>query len=590
LNNQNKLIDSLSLNIITDSLFSNIISSCLYQYDSGLSEDPYQEIQLFLINLKQDIKRKQINLVNEQNTIKLINTCKTILNISEGSTILTKNNLLTHLPNIDLYVQNFIINNIQNSKDINKQEFKVMMSEIIQNINIYSEVLSISNDLKCFDDFIQYSQSNDTTAFEAVKLYKDTVTQLYTSLNKLESLNKLNENKDYFIIDSPESVEELATEMIEYLGEKFSSFITNYFLFDNILGGIESSTVITLSAPSNHGKSLLLINLANNIIEENINNFEDGDAILIVTLEDDIKILLKRILSIFGNYDSEVIKYLYKQSNESISSIDSDNLLKSKFTKLMNNTIKKAIYEKTGKKVTLVIKHAPEDTFSGADLSNFILKLKTENQLNVKLVLNDYIDVMIPSKNKTNDKYKDQGTITQELRTTSKLFSIPVITATQNSRSSETNMQYAQSNSDIGDSYLKIRYSDIVVMLRMMDTVKDIFDDSVQRDCFSTNQYLDDNNNQLSPQLLKYKEQLVTELIPMEFRITKSKNSAKGSSKFMLFCKRNLKIYDQLDYYLNDLKALNMNSTNLRKEIDELRDLSISCVADDFLNNLDISF
>ena len=585
----NKLIDSLSLNIVTDNLFSNIMLSCLYQFDSGITEDPYQEVQIFLLNLEQDIKKTQINLSNNQNILKLITTCKTVLNIAAGSTVLNKNNILTHLPNIDLYIQNFIINNIQNTNDLNKQEFKSMMSEIIQNINIYSEVISISNDLNSFDDFINYSQSNNTTAFEAVKLYKDTITKLYASLNKLESLNNLNGSKDYFIIDSPESVEELAIEMVEYLKEQFSSFITGYYLFDNILGGIESSTVITLSAPSNHGKSLLLVNFGNNIIEQNINNFEDGDAILMVTLEDDIKILLKRVLSIFGNYDATIIKYLYKQANESLSSIDSDNMLKTKFIKLMNDTINNAIYKKTGKHVTLVIKHAEENVFSGADLSNFILKLNTENQLTVKLVLNDYIDVMTPSHNKTNDTYKDQGTITQELRTVSRLFSIPIITATQNNRSAETNMQYAQSNSDVGDSYLKIRYSDIVIMLRMMDSIKDIFDDCVQRDCFSNEQYLDDNNTQLSPQLLKYKEQLITELIPMEFKITKSKNSSKGRSKFMLFCKRNLKIYDNLNAYIKDIKDLNSNSKKLKEEIDTLRDLSISCASDDFLTELDVA-
>jgi len=580
---ENKLLSSLNNNIITSQLFINIIESCLYQYDSGINT-PHITMYNFILDLEKDLHKS--NVSNQQNKQKIIAAVKTILNINDGATILDKTNILSHLPNSDMVVQHFISQHIESLKTINKSEYKTLITNIIQTINIYYEINLISNDLIEFNNFINYTTSNSISAFESAKLYKEIVTKLYNGLDKLNSLNTLTKDQDYFIIDSKEAVDELAESMTTYLGEVFSNFNTGYDLFDNIINGVESGTLITMSAPSNHGKSLMMVNLLNNIIVNNINNFEDRDAIIIVTLEDDIKLLLKRILSIFGNVLQNSIKYLYTQTNESLSQTNEiDNNLRTKFKDLISETIYQSIYTKTGDKITLVVKHADENIFSPADLSNFIIKLKTDNNLNVKLAFMDYIDVSTPSVNKTKDPYKDQGTIVQELRTITRNFNIPVITATQNNKSSETNLQYTQSNAEIGDSYLKIRYSDIVIMMRMMDSIKDIFDDSVQKDCFTNNQYVDSLNNQLSPKLLNQKADLTSKLIPMEFKITKSKNSGKGKSRFMLFCPANLKIYNNIQEYFNDEEEMKSNSKKLNNKIEGLKDLSISAIADDFLDN-----
>jgi len=159
---------------------------------------------------------------------------------------------------------------------------------------------------------------------------------------------------------------------------------------------------------------------------------------------------------------------------------------------------------------------------------------------------------------------------------------LPVLTATQNKREAE-NVQYRQNNASVGDSYLKVRYSDFMIMSRM-DTSKDPFDSIIQKHCFSQQHY--SGKDQIDPQILKLKDQICADLIPFESEITKSKEDGKGSQRFMLFCKHNLRIYDNIQEYLDDLKPLKNNSKKLNDDLDILTDMSVSSVGDDYYEDI----
>jgi hypothetical protein len=58
-----------------------------------------------------------------------------------------------------------------------------------------------------------------------------------------------------------------------------------------------------------------------------------------------------------------------------------------------------------------------------------------------------------------NDIWRIQSQIVQELRNLSRAHKLPIITATQNAKISE-NMNVSLDNSQIGDSYKKVRYAD----------------------------------------------------------------------------------------------------------------------------------
>ena len=577
----NKTIKAFLSNFICDDFFIEIVSCCVYPSDFGVSsvgnnQSIVDYIRSFLADLEKTVNNLKVSNINHlKNNIKMT---RTILNVREyGSTILTIHNVQNHLPNLDVPQQN-ILAKISQTPISDDKSFSSSLDKIIRNIQIYYEICTISEGLFEFDNFTEYATSNNVSAYEATKLYKEKVIHLYNDLNKLQSLNKSEDEKDYFIINSEQSVKDLSENIVSYIEKGYSSFTTGFDLIDNNLDGLESASLYMISAPSNHGKSIFMANILYQLIDGNLQDFEPNDAVIFITLEDDIKKLLRRLCSIFGNYKSEVIKRMYLQGNQCMK-VDDNNNIKHRFTDIMSGVIKHSIYTKTKNKVQLIVKHCNENVFSAGDLSRFIDTIRVESGVNIKMVIIDYLDVMAPTMNYSHgDTYLNQGIITQELRSLTRTHKLPVLTATQNKRGSE-NPQYRQSASDIGDSHLKLRYSDYWIMCRM-DTTKDPFDSIVQKYCFSQQHY--SGKDQIDPQILKLKDQICEDLIPFDSEIVKSKEGGKGTQRFMLFCKHNLRIYDNIQQYLDNISGLYTNSKKLNDDLDILTDMSVSSVSDDY--------
>lgn len=185
-----------------------------------------------------------------------------------------------------------------------------------------------------------------------------------------------------------------------------------------------------------------------------------------------------------------------------------------------------------------------------------------------------YIDVMIPStlknsKQFVNDEYVTQGLILHEMRTSSRLHGIPIVTITQNNRASE-NVSNELNNSQIGDSAKKIRYSDNILMIRQRPEL-DIFSELVSNDIRSNNE--DISINDTSGDYLKY-------IIPFEVKITKAKDGEKGKQKFHLFNTKNLKIYQSIKELVADHKQC------ITKSNDLLNQLSIIGLSSDMDNEM----
>jgi len=89
-------------------------------------------------------------------------------------------------------------------------------------------------------------------------------------------------------------------------------------------------------------------------------------------------------------------------------------------------------------------------------------------------------------------------------------------------------------------------------------------------------------NNELSPELAKMSKLISEVLIPFEVKITKSKESGKDISKFSLFCTENLRIYNNIQEFIDDAKYLYPMSKRLEKDIQSLTDLAITSVTEDF--------
>jgi len=169
---------------------------------------------------------------------------------------------------------------------------------------------------------------------------------------------------------------------------------------------------------------------------------------------------LRRIIAIFGNYDSEVIRRLFIKISSLLSknSDDSGKVnpdILGQIQDLLTTLINEAIISELGGKNTcsIILKHCNENSFSPTDSLKFVESLNMSGY-NVKGLFVDYVDVMVPSStNYTSyDDYNAQGIIIQEFRLLSRIMSIPVFSITQNAKSSEHG-DLPLSNTMIGDKH-----------------------------------------------------------------------------------------------------------------------------------------
>lgn len=554
-------------------------------FTSERSNSAIDYIKDFLKGLNDTARRLQLPTAkNIQSQIQAVNTLLTIRESS--SSLLTYDNVFQHLASRDLVTTKLIQKAIE-TKLADEDQFRKLTDGVIDIIHAYYEVISVSSTITLLDNLQEAISDNNLTPFEALKNYKDLVITAYNDLSKLQSLSKAESVADYFIISDEKSCGHLADTLVTYISKGFSVFKTGFDLFDNTLDGVESSSVHLLAAPSNHGKSLLCVNMCKRMIESNISDFDKKDAVLFLTLEDDIHKLARRFISIFGNYKFEVIKQLFAKAYEVTRSQqilgmtleNSENVVVS-LKKMFNNLLKASLLKVTGGKCSLILKHCNENSFSPGDLGRFIDRLKVEGY-RVKLVFVDYLDTMIPTTSVFGNmkEYDTQGAIVQELRNLSRIHGIPVISPTQNQRDSE-DVTKMQSNKLIGDSYKKIRYSDFIYMMRMRED-KNFLSEGVREWVIAKKQ---PNEDTASPEVLAIKDKLSDVLVPLEIKITKSKDSEKNKSRFLLFCKENLRIYNTIDEYLKDSILLKNNSVKLEKDIDLLVNQAItSVVTTDFM-------
>lgn len=77
-----------------------------------------------------------------------------------------------------------------------------------------------------------------------------------------------------------------------------------------------------------------------------------------------------------------------------------------------------------------------------------------------------------------------------------------------------------------------------------------------------------------SPVILDSKDDLEKILKPLEMRVSKSKEKGKGFSRFMLFCTQNLRLYNTIDEYFDDLKELKSNARIIDKKVEKIQQLA----------------
>ena len=544
-------------------------------------------IKTFLKNINKDITNIKLSTQTSPVVLrKQFNVIKIVLDIKQDMNVrqVTYDNIQHHFQNRDIHVEKLIKHVISN-KISSTKEYREKFSAVIQTIQSYNLLREMRESFVDIDSLFQDFNNSEIPITHHINKFKEIIFNTHNKIATLNVIERNNKLSDYLILDGDsdnlKNVSELVTQ---FLQTGYSFYKTNYSLLDTNIGGLESSSVTIISGPSNHAKSIFMLNLLRNIAEHN--DFQDNDCIVLVTLEDDIYKLLRRVMSIFGNFETTAVKQLfvksstYLQQMSHLEATDPNNVRTQKISQLIYDLLQTAIRDITGNNVALSLIHSNENSFSTSDLSKRIDKLIVEGY-RVKLVAVDYIDVMSPSTggySAIGDDYNVHGAILHELRVLSRLYRVPILTITQNVRSSE-NPQIALSNNLVGDSIKKIRYADYIYMIRTRYDL-DIFSDQVKED---TND-IDIDDGTVNP-FAAVADTDVQKLYPFEVKITKAKEGERDKVKFHLFSGHNLRIYDSLSNFYQDLPKVKKSKQHINAQLDLI--MSESFV--DF-NDLDLDY
>lgn len=570
---ESTIYDSFLIKYTNKEFFSKFLNVCLYQADlsaiSGINKNSeiIKYFKTFLNLLSEDIRSSTSINIQQKPLLSTINTLKKVLDIKEdpAARLLTYDTIDKHFQNSSNLFCSKVIEHVKENRISNFQTFKSELEDISKLIQVYTELKQLKLIFDELDFLKQESSSDNLSALNLLKNCKNIITKAHSIFSTLKSVGDDEEIEKYLEFYDESSNQTVVGNLFKYLTKSFNFFKTGYRLLDENIDGIESSSVYIVSAASNNGKSLYLINLMRNIILNDLNKFESNDIILFVTLEDDIYKVYRRFLSIFGNISTKLAKKLFVHCASIIQeSKDIDIKFKNiehDINRLFEKITQKAIYNTTKGRCRLGLIYSNNQDYTMSDVSRFIDKKKTEG-LNVKAVFIDYLDYMLPSnatiKDKEGSQYSSHGQIVKEMKLVGREYGIPIITVTQNNRMSENAMQTLD-NSVMGDSYNKVRFAETILMLRQ-DQTKSITDPAVMKDVF------DSTYNLANLTTLDYQSTLQ----PMYIKITKAKEGAKNSDKYHIFNPLNLRIYDTFNDVYNDMEQFKVNNEDLVKDIESI--------------------
>ncbi len=575
------LLSTFLSKFTTSQFIENTLNVLLYPSNPNIaiqsSIDITSFLKKFIILIRKDLSTIKINSEIPVSTVrKYFDTLKYVLDIkSDMSTIqITYHNVLQYFQKRDMNIDK-LLKRVVNNQLKSLLEYRQSFDDILLNIQAYNELHTVKATFIEFDIFMNLAKKNETPILNTLQEYKKLISNSYSSLSKLEVVAKADNLSDYFVLGGDkDELHKVSESLTSFLQTGYNFYKTGYSLIDTNLGGIESGSVTIIAGPSNHAKSIFMINLLSKLIQNN--DFDENDCLLFITLEDSIYKLIRRVISIFGNYCSITIRDIFirlstilkeQKNNKSEKISNSNNAIIKEIIALIEKLLEDSLRELSGKNVKVILKHSDENTFSPQDTVKF-MNDRTLVGYKIKGLCIDYIDVMQPTGAEIGkfDDYNGHGAIVQELRYISRTYQIPIITITQNAKTSE-NPQQALSNTVIGNSYKKIQYGDYVYMIRMRPDL-DINGDTVKADIDDIHET--NSNNTLETMLNEFTDSYINNLIPFEVKITKAKEGIKDKVKFHIFNGNNLQIHDYLSEYYTSIKRLKKSKKYLLNQIDIL--------------------
>lgn len=418
----------------TIDFFKDIVNICLYpsEFSISIGSNEYDSIPNYLNNFFTDLSKKlsQYGSENKSATDKLIDTSRTLLKLrNAGKGLITYDSIDQHYTSNNALIKK-LIQDVKENRIDSDDSFRQKINSVIMNIQYFFDFQRALDGLTKIHEFTQYLENPETSPVEGVERFKDMVLQLDSDMSNLSTATSSDEiSTDYYILSDKNSASQISGLITDYLCNNYSFYSTGLEAYDKSVDGFESSSVHIVASPSNGGKSITLANLLYRIAKNNNDEFKETDAALYITCEDDYIKTTRKFMSIFGNYDFDKIRNIYRASHDLITKVkkskeevdsETKELIKSVFDEILYDSIIKT----TAGMLKVIFKYSPENSLSAGNIQQEIRKLKLQG-INVKYLIIDYLDVLKPTLTYNYfEEHQLLGVITQELRTLSRIFGI----------------------------------------------------------------------------------------------------------------------------------------------------------------------
>lgn len=581
----NALYNSFFIKFITKDFLKDLLNVLLYQSDISAivsfkkTNEVYKHLIKFLGSIQKELRKITGLQLSQKNVNTVIEVTRKVIDIKQNVSfkVLTYDTVNQHFPNSELHIRS-LFDEVSENRIQNSEEFRKKFEELFDIINMYFEFQIAKNVTYQWSQLIADSEKDNIPPVEFLKRFKENTLESYNTLSDISVFNKDDKLEDYIVFSDKDSCKSAAKQLLRFLEFSYDYYKSGYDILDKNISGIESSSFHLISGPTNAAKSIFMLNLERQIILSN--DWNQKDTIVHITLEDNAYKLSRRLSSIFGNVDSKMIKEVYTKCSElKKEETKKEGHNSSYITQLetfLSDLIQDSIVTITDNRATFVLKHSVENSFSCNDLTKILDSLKMQGY-NIKILFVDYLDLLIPSTQRytSYDDYAVQGQVVHELRSLALNYSVPVVTITQNARSSE-NMQQVLNNAQLGDSYKKARFSDYIYMVRLRRDL-DLLHEQVKNDVFGENQDI---------QLQDLSNFSNVTLIPFEVTITKAKDGERDKTKMHVFNSQNLRIYQSMPELSKDIIKCQKLSEKIVDKINVLGIKDINFLEDDNIDNL----
>lgn len=331
---------------------------------------------------------------------------------------------------------------------INKQLTEEQKEKAKDQIHKRSKLMSFLGNYKDIVNFIDSFETNSFDSIdELIEYYENILKQMYNSYTDKSRKENIETSSSLDLFD--DSYDSVLQELKEDFSGK-RSVTTGYHLLDKYMyKGFEPRRLYIFCGASGDGKSTLLINLLNNVLESN-SNLEDGykDLFVYFTFENLITESLSRIYCC-----SKELDYYKLANNFSNFGSDIKSHLRSK-------------QQQNGKILTM--EYYPARQVSSSELLTKIdeIKEKYSGEAKVRGIFIDYLDLMKANQNFDLTRM-ELGQITLDLKVLSIFCDAPVITVTQVNRSGY-DKDTPSSMTQVGESIQKVEHADFIAMLKSL--------------------------------------------------------------------------------------------------------------------------